>query len=397
MVEMSQNLRLVLITTVPVSLLFFTDHIANAKARGLEVHVLSSPGHHLRKLAEAEKVVPHEVQMYRGISPLRDLVAIFKTWRVLRTIRPDIVHAATPKGGLIGMIAASMNKVPIRIFHILGFRFVTTTGVKRWLLCLSERVACALCHKAICVSNSIQQVAIEERICKPAKASVPAKGSVNGIDAARFSPGGSEERIRCRGKFGIPEGAFVVGYVGRVVRDKGLMELVMAWQNLRISFPTMRLLIAGWFESQDPLPSEIEQLLRSDPSIYLAGEVSEILNVYKAIDLLVLPTYREGFPLVLLEAAAMGLPAVATSVSGCVDAVQDGITGTLVPPYDSAALADAIGRYAQDEALCTRHGMAARDRVLRDFRSEDVASALWYEYEHLMEKQQYPKTVQVAA
>ncbi len=381
---MPETLKLMIITTVPESLFFFADHVENAKAHGLEVHVLSSPGPFLQKFVRQLTVVPHELPMYRGMSPLRDLVAIFKLWSLLRTIRPDIVHAATPKASLIGMIAAWMNKVPIRILHILGLRFMTTTGIKKWLLRLSERVACALSHRVICVSHSVQQVVTAERICKSERVSVLAKGSVNGVDAARFCPGGSEARLRLRQELGIPGTAFVVGYVGRVVADKGLKELAMAWQGLRITFPTMHLLIVGRFEPQDPLPAGINQLLVSDPLIHLAGEVRDAVHVYRAIDLFVLPTYREGFPVVLLEAAAMGLATVASSVTGCVDAVQDGITGTLVPPYDSGALAQAIGRYAKDEALRKRHGTAARERVQRDFRPQDVARALWQEYEGLM-------------
>jgi len=381
---MARSIKLIIMTTVPESLFFFADHIENAKARGLEVHVLSSPGPYLQKLVHRVDVVPHELPMHRGMSPVRDMVAIFKTWRLLRTTRPDIVHAATPKAGFIGMIAAWMNQVPIRILHILGLRFMTTTGVKKWLLRSSERVACALCHRVICVSHSVRQTALAERICKPEQVSVLARGSVNGVDAVRYSPGGSAERLRLRQELGIPVGAFVVGYVGRLVADKGLRELTKAWQNLRHTGHTMHLVIVGRFETHDPLPEGITRILMNEPSITLVGEVGDTVQVYRAIDLLVLPTYREGFPLVLLEAAAMGLPVVASSVTGCVDAVQDGITGTLVPPRNAAALAQAIGRYAKDDALRKLHGTAARDRVQRDFRPEDIAKALWQEYERLM-------------
>jgi glycosyltransferase involved in cell wall biosynthesis len=177
----------------------------------------------------------------------------------------------------------------------------------------------------------------------------------------------------------------VLGFAGRIVRDKGLIELDAAWRMLREEFPDLQLLLAGEFEPQDPIPADVEARLRGDPRIHLAGLVPDMPRFYKAIDVLALPTYREGFGTVLLEAAAMALPVVATRIPGCVDAVRDGETGTLVPSHDAAALADAVRAYLRDPELRRRHGDAGRRRALRDFRPEAMWEALYQEYVRLLE------------
>ncbi|MER3422062.1 MAG: glycosyltransferase family 1 protein, partial [Nitrospiraceae bacterium] len=199
-------------------------------------------------------------------------------------------------------------------------------------------MSCYLSHQVLCVCDSLRAVVISERICRGKKIKVLANGSIKGIDADSFRPLKSEEALSTRAALGIPPQEVVLGFVGRVVRDKGLVELAQAWRRLRESFDGMHLLIVGPFEPQDPLPSPTEQFLRTDPSIHLVGWAEDPRPLYAAMDLFVLPSYREGFGNVLLEAAAMELAVVATRIPGCLDAVQDGVTGTLVPPYDSEAL-----------------------------------------------------------
>ncbi|MEO7864137.1 MAG: glycosyltransferase, partial [Nitrospirales bacterium] len=157
-------------------------------------------------------------------------------------------------------------------------------------------------------------------------------------------------------------------------------ELADAWTFLRQEFPSLHLLLVGPVESGDQVPKEVEQRLRNDPRVHLVGEEWDILPVYAAMDILVLPTYREGFGIVLIEAAAMKLSIVATKVPGCIDAVLDGLTGTLIPPHDPQQLAAAVCRYLNDPELGRRHGQAARDRVLREFRPEDIWQAIHQEY-----------------
>jgi glycosyltransferase involved in cell wall biosynthesis len=235
----------------------------------------------------------------------------------------------------------------------------------------------------LCVSHSLRDEALSAGIARAEKITVFLHGSGHGVDATgRFDPRATPDaRHEVRARFGIPRDAVVVGFVGRIVRDKGLVELVRAWELLRDRYPALHMLVAGGFEPQDPVPPDVEAVLRNDARIHLAGWTTDTPPLYAAMDLLTLPTYREGFPNVPLEAGAMSLPVVATRVAGCVDAVEDGVTGTLVPPRDAAALASAIAAYIDDPALGNAHGQAGRDRVLRDFRREPLWDALHAEYQ----------------
>ncbi|ALA60762.1 glycosyltransferase family 4 protein [Nitrospira moscoviensis] len=385
-----QPITLVHMTTVPQSLFFLSGQVGYMKERGFNVYAVSSPGEFLSRFAEQERIGVHPVEMPRRITPLRDAAAVVRIWTALRRIRPHIVHAHTPKGGVLGMIGAWLAGVPVRIYHMHGLPCTTATGWKRILLMWSERIACGLAHQVLCVSASVRRVAVDSRLCRRKKIKVLAQGSINGIDAtgrfnhARLPPTLREETRR---RHGIPPDALVLGFIGRIVRNKGLIELAGAWALLRREFPALRLMLVGPYEAQDPIPPEVDRQLRDDVRVHLIGENWNVAPLYAAMDVLALPTYREGFPTVLLEAAAMSVPVVATRVPGCIDAVQDGVTGLLVPPYDADSLAVAIGRYLRNADLRERHGAAARERVLRDFRPEGIWQAVHHEYLRCLRRQ----------
>lgn len=381
------SVSLLHITTIPMSLTFVKGLVGYVRQRGLHVHALASPGPDLTAFGERYGVPTFAVEMSRRITPLRDLRALRGIVRVLRQIRPDIVHAHTPKGGLLGLIAAWLAGVPVRIYHMRGLPLMQASGGKRALLRWTERVSCSLAHRVISVSHSLREVAIREGLCPPEKLRVLAGGSGQGVDAElRFNPARlrSHAGREVRGRFGIPDGAPVLGFVGRLVRDKGVVELEAGWQRLRAEYPDLHLLLVGPFEPQDPIPAEVRRRLESDARVHLTGMDWETPRYYAAMDLLVLPTYREGFPNVPLEAAAMEVPVVATRIPGCMDAVEDGVTGTLVPVRDVNSLALALRRYLDDPALRRRHGAAGRARVLRNFRQEEIWEAMYQEYLSLL-------------
>ncbi|MBW3624653.1 MAG: glycosyltransferase, partial [Armatimonadetes bacterium] len=218
-------------------------------------------------------------------------------------------------------------------------------------------------------------------------------GSGNGVDACgRFNPDHLDPSARStvRTRYDIPDDAVVIGYLGRIVRDKGLIELIEAWNALREEFPRLHLLVMGDFEPQDPVPVEVERIMREDPRIHLTGFTHDTSSHYAAMDIMTLPSYREGFPNTPLEGASMGLPVVSTRVPGCIDAVEDGVTGLLVPPQDSGALRDAFRAYLTDPDLRMRHGRAGRDRVMREFRHELIREALYKEYLLLLKSRHIP-------
>jgi len=242
-------------------------------------------------------------------------------------------------------------------------------------------VACRLAHQVICVSGSVREVIIAEGLCPPEKIKVLGHGSIDGVDADRtFDPArvGAEAERDVRARYRIPEGAPVIGFVGRIVRDKGVSELAQSWRALRVEWPSLHLLLAGPFESQDPIPADVEAELRGDPRVHLAGMVHDMPSIYRTLDVLVLPTYREGFPASLLEAV------IATRIPGCVDAVRDGETGLLVPVRDAEALTAAIRVYLADPELRRRHGARGRERARREFDPGMLREALSQEYMRLL-------------
>lgn len=380
-------MRILHITTVPMSLTFLKGQVGYMKARGASVHALSSPGEDLDLFGRSEDVPVHPVPMTRRITPLRDLGAFLRIWREIRRVRPTIVHAHTPKGGLLGMMTSCIAGTRIRIYQMRGLPFVTATGFRRALLKLSEWLSCRMAHVVLCNSHSMRRVAIEEGICTADKIKVLGKGSGNGVDAAeRFNPArlSPTAREETRAEFGIPAEATVIGFVGRIVKEKGIGELEEAWRSLRDDYPDAHLLIVGPFETQDPLPAHAIVRLQRDSRVHMPGMEWNTPPLYSAMDIVVLPTYREGFPNVPLEAAAMGLPVVATDIPGCTDAVEHGKSGLLVPLRNSRALGGAIRAYVEDPELRTRHGRAGRARVMEGFRQEEIWDALYSEYRQLV-------------
>jgi glycosyltransferase involved in cell wall biosynthesis len=375
------------ITTVPETLACLRGQLDYMKARGLGMRAVTAPGPDLERFATEFDIEIDPVPMAREITPLADIAAVAAIRRVLRRHRPTIVHAHTPKGGLLGLAAASAAGVPVRIYHMRGLLFPTASGGKRALFRWTERLSCTLAHRVFAVSESLRALAVDARLCDPSKITVLGHGSGNGVDAAgRFDPDalGENVRRRTRSRLGIADDELLVGFVGRLVRDKGVVELMEAWQAIHACRRDVHLLVIGTFEQRDAIPTATARLLGTDPRVHVVENTFDMPAWYAGMDLVVLPTYREGFPNVLLEAAAMRLPVVATHVVGCVDAVQDGVTGILVPPRDAAALIRAIGTYLDRATLRRGHGAAARARVLAEFRPETIWQALYAEYARLL-------------
>jgi glycosyltransferase involved in cell wall biosynthesis len=381
------HVKLAYVTTVPFTLGFFRGHVRYLKTRGVEVHVISSPGEALERFGAELRIAVHPAPMTRTISPAADLQSIWRLRSVLRAVQPDILHAVTPKAGLLGTLVARLTGVPIVMTSVFGLPQMTKSGVTRWLLDASTLLACRGSDRVWCDSPSMREYLAHTGLCQARKLVVLGNGSVGGVDAeGTFSPSSQNVALgrALRREHGIPNDALVVGFVGRIVRDKGMVELAQTWRTLRARFPALHLLLVGPFEPQDPLPADVNELFQRDARIHLAGEVRETAPYYAAMDLFVLPTYREGLGLVLLEAAGMELPSVATRIPGCVDAVADGVTGSLVPPRDPQALAEAMAAYLVNPELRRRHGRAGRQRVLDQFPQEAMWQALYTEYASLL-------------
>ena len=379
----ARKIKLLHVTTIPETLFYFLrGQIQHVQRKGILVEAISSPGPMLEELAQREQIKIYPVVMARDISLFRDLASVWKLWRLFRKLSPAIVHGSTPKAGLLSMIAGALARVPIRFYTMRGLHITSRTGVLRRILRLTEKISCFLAHQVICVSHSVRNIAVAEGICPESKIKVLHHGSSNGVDVQRFCRSNlSEARSQeFRRQWNIPEEAQVLGFIGRLVRDKGIHELIAAWNLLRPEFPKLHLLLVGPLEDHDPLDRGVVQQLQEDPRIHPTGMIKDVLPAYGICQVVVLPSYREGFPNVPLEAAAMELPIIATRVPGCVDAVVEGVTGLLVPPEDGLALAQAIRKLLLDPELGSRMGQAGRARVLREFQAQDIWEALYQEY-----------------
>lgn len=372
-------MRLLHVLTVPITLRFLRGQVGYVAAHGFDVHVACAPGPKLDEFVAANEVTGHGVELTRTVSPAADARSLFEMSALIRRLRPDVVHAHTPKGGLIGMMAAASQRVPRRIYHLRGMPLLTARGPLKNVLWATESTSFACAHRVLAVSPSLADAARRLRIAGAAKAKVLAGGSGNGVDArGRFSPANAPAREDAREKLGLRSETTVVTYVGRLVGDKGVAELMEAWSTL-CGRGDAQLLVVGPLEERDALPSEVVRRLHG-AGVRHVGFTEDMPLVYAASDLVVLPSHREGFPNVPLEAAAMGLPVVTTDAVGCVDSVVHDVTGTIVPVGDARMLAAAIAAYLDDARLRVEHGEAGRTRVLRDFDPERIWRELLAEY-----------------
>lgn len=360
--------RILQICTVPESLLLLEGLIKHLKDLNHEVTVITSPSATLDYWEGRLGLRVVQVPMSRAISPFADLVSLVRLTIEMRRLKPDVVHCHTPKAGLLGMIGAKLTGCRRRIYHLRGLRAATLEGVQRHLLLLSEMVATGLGTTTVVVSPSLEKEARELGCLRAAHVVVTRSGQ--GVDAHRFFSSPERHNGReFRRTFGIPQEVPVIGFVGRMSRDKGVRELRDAWAMVKSHSSNPWLLILGNREENEG--NDVATFDR-DERVLLAGFQGDPRPAYEAMSMLIHPSYREGFPNVLLEAAAMSLPVITTTATGCVDAVLPGHTGSLVPARDVPSLAQAIMAYLDDPDLGRAQGFAGRNWVVEQFQPQPI-------------------------
>ena len=332
------------------------------------------------KAGDREGVEVIALPIARRISPLADLVSLVRLCRLLRRLRPDVTEFSTPKAGLLGSVAAWLCGVPLRVYLLRGLRLETASGFKRRTLLAAERVAAACAHVVLCNSESLLGEAVELGLAPRDKLHMLGYGSSNGVDTRRFSPGLSNVRDR----LGIPACAPVVGFVGRLTRDKGLPELIDAFGSIVEVQPAAHLLLVGWFDvAEDAIAEGLRREIETHPRIHCTGFVEDTAPYYRAMDLMVLPTWREGFPNVALEASATGIPVVCTFSTGARDAVIPEVTGLLIPPGYPEAITEAVAGLLGNPERRARMGAAGRAWVVENYKCEFVQGQLAQFYKSL--------------
>jgi glycosyltransferase involved in cell wall biosynthesis len=318
----------------------------------------------LEEIARTEQVDAFAIPMERGISLMRDISALIRIWRLLGRVKPDIVEFSTPKAGLLGSIAARFCGIPVRIYLLRGLKLETSRGFRRLLLLWAERVASASAQLVLCNSRSLRKQARAIGIAPASKLVLLGGGSSNGVDIARFAPGPS----MIRQMYGIPDKAPVIGFSGRLTADKGLPELMEAFAMIQRVVPDAYLLLVGWFDAaEDALERGVRTRIEGHPRIVCTGLVEDTVGYYRAMDLMVLPSWREGFPNAVLEAAATGVPVIATHCTGSCDAVIADVTGMLVPAGSPNAICETVLNLLRNPDRCRRMALAARAWVAENY------------------------------
>jgi len=381
--------KICLMSSIPVTLWsFYRSLLICLKNEGIEVHICSSTGPELWALKN-EGVKTWPVPIIRQIAPFEDLRSLFKLVRIFRRQRFDIVHAHTPKAGLLGMIASRLAGVKNRIYTCHGLPLETEQGLKRLILKICEKITFCCATKVLVVSQSLLQKVRDYGICNSDKATVLLEGTACGVDLRRFTKDEvlQSRAEKVRAELGISDDDILVGFIGRLVPDKGIGVLLKAFCTLIKEYKNIHLVIIGDYEPHRGCLSDKEvDLLDNHIKITHIAFTNDIEKYYAAMNMLVLPTRREGFPYALLEAAAMELPVIATKVTGCVDAVSDGVSGILVNVDDATELYEAILKLAIDHDLRNKFGKKGRKRVEKLFDSKRLINEHIQLYEKISNK-----------
>ncbi len=364
-------MKILRISTIPASINNFCKGLlSELKLEGYEVVTVASPGPEMATIAEREGVRTIAVPMERRISPFKDLKSLWQMWRVMRRERPDMVHSITPKAGLISMMAAWLARVPIRIHTFTGLVFPTSTGLKRRILMATDWLTCACATHIIPEGEGVKADLLNNHITrKPLR--VLGYGNIRGIDLEFFKPDLEPSPPTPSG------GGFTFVFVGRLVGDKGINELIAAFSRLNKEHPETRLVMVGPEEANlDPIKPETAAEIKSNAAIEAVGRQSDVRPFYAAADALVFPSYREGFPNVVIEAGAMGLPSIVTDINGSREIIIEGENGTIVPPKDAEALYKAMKHFVENPEEVKRMAANARPLIASRYEQSYVHQCL---------------------
>ncbi|MAB58280.1 MAG: glycosyltransferase family 1 protein [Aequorivita sp.] len=385
---------LVRITTIPISLEKLLEGQLGYMNNYFEVIAVSAEPEKLRNFAKKEGIRFFSVDLTRKITPLKDIVAVFKLYKFFKQEEPDIIHTHTPKAGIVGMTAAWLAGVPNRLHTVAGLPLMEATGKKRSLLDFVEKLTYRFATKVNPNSKGLYDFIVAEKLAKPEKLKIIGQASSNGIDTQYFDPTlFASTRTTLRQDLNIPQDSFVFIFVGRLVGDKGINELVAAFERLEIGdlrreMLDVRLLLVGPLETElDPLKADTLQAIENNPIIISVGYQQDVRPYFAAADALAFPSYREGFPNVVMQAGAMELPSIVTDINGCNEIIIPNVNGLIIPPKNTEALAEAMQVLLNDPNLYQHLKRNARIQITSRFERQQVWDALLEEYQSLLKRE----------
>ena len=382
--------KLIRITTVPISLDILLGDQLSYMNQFYEVTAVSADKKELERIAEKYGIKNHAIEMTRTISPLKDIAAAWNLYRFLRREKPFIVHSHTPKAGIVGMMAAWFARVPHRFHTVAGLPLMESEGSKRSLLNVIEKLTYRLATKVYPNSFELQKIILQENFCPPEKLKVIGSGSSNGINTAYFNPDqiSKENVLNLKKQLNITENDFVYIFVGRLVKDKGINELESAFTEISAESkvdingaglkPTL-LLVGPLEQHLNPLKPETLEEIRTNTAIISVGFQEEVRPYFALSNALVFPSYREGFPNVVLQSLAMKLPAIVSDINGCNEIITSFKNGLLIPAKDPHSLKIAMEEVLNDELFYQKLKSNTTESIA-PYQQQAVWEALLAEY-----------------
>ena len=385
--------KLIRITTVPISFkVLLKGQLRFMASNGFDVKGVSSEGEELREVRENEGVVMEAINMSRKITPFQDLKSLWEMWNFLRKEKPQIVHTHTPKAGIIGMLAARLAGVPHRLHTVAGLPLMEATGIKRKILNFVEKLTYSSATRVYPNSKGLYDFILQNNFTQSNKLKIIANGSSNGINTTFFSPEqvSETEKAALREKLNIQPDDFVFVFVGRIVSDKGINELIKAFSELQTAenneLTGIKLLLVGGLESDlDPLNPETLAEINQNKDIISAGFQQDVRPFFAISDALAFPSYREGFPNVVMQAGALGLPSIVSDINGCNEIIVEGENGLIIPPKNVEKLKEKMLTLAKDKNLYIKLKENSRRMIESRYEQSVVWNALLEEYEGLLQ------------
>ena len=385
--------KLIRITTVPLSLkVLLKGQLRFMASNGFDVKGVSSEGEELREVHENEGIAVEAITMSRKITPFQDLKSLWQMWNFLRKEKPQIVHTHTPKAGIIGMLAARLAGVPHRLHTVAGLPLMEVTGTKRKILNFVEKLTYSSATRVYPNSKGLYDFILQNNFTQSNKLKIIANGSSNGIDTTFFSPDQVTEieKVTLREKLNIQLDDFVFVFVGRIVSDKGINELIKAFSELQAAENNepagIKLLLVGGLENDlDPLNPETLAEINQNKDIISVGFQQDVRSFFAIADALVFPSYREGFPNVVMQAGAMGLPSIVSDINGCNEIIIEGENGLIIPSKNVEKLKEKMLTLAKDKNLYTKLKGNSRRMIENRYEQSVVWNALLEEYEGLLQ------------
>ncbi|MCD1116486.1 glycosyltransferase family 4 protein [Chryseobacterium turcicum] len=383
---MKLEIKLFRTSTVPVSLNILLKGQLKFLFNHFAVTAISGAGKDLEEVVKREGVKTYSIEMQRNISPIKDFIALLQLYFYFKKEKPDIVHSITPKAGLLSMMAGKMAGVPIRMHTFTGLIFPTRTGNIQKLLIKMDQVLCWAATNIYPEGNGVKQDLINYKITSKSL-KVLANGNVNGIDLEYFDLNtiSNEQQSQLKKELNIYEDDFVFVFVGRLVGDKGINELIEAFSKLQT--PNSKLLLVGPLESElDALQTKTLKEIETNPNILSVGFQKDVRPYFAIANALVFPSYREGFPNVVMQAGAMGLPSIVSNINGCNEIIIEGENGTIIPVKDSKAIQSAMLKMIEDKEFYFKLKENSRPMIQSRYEQTVVWEALLEEYTQLLKE-----------